>query len=258
MPTAVWRQIIQTRARQLRELVSGGVVIVIARELPLGTTPEQMLWQEIRSVLAAYRRERVARGTCRGKLRCSGYDYRIVLSRPPYGYRYVRGVGAAPGYWEVEELEAAVVRWIFARHARGESIAAISRWLSASGRLTRAGNQRWDRSTVTRILHNPVYQGYAAYAAGGLNGTTRRGHRTSSETRGGNTIPLGGRSMVEEWTLIVVPAIVSAATFALVQEGLVRNGQPRRLHPRHITFPPRLPVAGPAHHDLDKHNREEH
>ena len=78
--------------------------------------------------------------------------------RPPLGTRLT-------GYTSRGELvpaEADVVREVFSRFLRGESLRAIAAWLDEAAVPTRRGG-RWHPSSVRGILSNPRYAGLAVY-----------------------------------------------------------------------------------------------
>ncbi len=137
------------------------------------------------------------------------------MSGAPYGYRYVKKAEHCDAYWEIDELEAQVVREVFARYVeQGTAIGELARWLTERGVRTRKGKTVWDRSTVWAMLRNPAYRGQAAF------GKTKTAERHGAPTR--TTRARGerhGRRLTrhdqpaEKWTLIPVPAIVSDETF---------------------------------------------
>ena len=74
----------------------------------------------------------------------------------PYGYEYTKG-----------ELilipeEASTVRDIYNYHLRGVPLNTIAGLLNSDGIPTKKGG-RWTKQTVDKILHNPVYAGYARW-----------------------------------------------------------------------------------------------
>ena len=117
------------------------------------------------------------------------------------------------------------MREIFRRYAdRGESIAEIARWLSESDVLTRTGKRVWDRSTVWGMLRNPAYQGQAAFGktkVSDRHGSPTRTTRARGERHGRRTVRHD--QPPEEWTTIVVPALISEETFELAQARLQEN-----------------------------------
>ena len=142
-----------------------------------------------------------------------------------YGYRYVKKTEHTEGFWEIDEVQAQVVREVFARYVQdGASIGEIARWLTERGVLTRTGKAVWDRSTIWAMLRNPAYRGQAAFGKtktaerhGGPTRTTRqRGERHGRR-------PTRYDTPAENWTLIPVPAIVTEETFELAQARLQDN-----------------------------------
>ena len=123
------------------------------------------------------------------------------------------------GFPKIVEKEAAVVRDIFARYLRGESLGRIADGLNADGIRTPAGKEKWSPGTVRRILTNEKYKGDArlqkTYVEDFLTKKVR-------ENRG------------ERRQLYVYDshdAIVSMETFELAQRELSRrNGHQGRFH----------------------------
>ena len=77
-------------------------------------------------------------------------------SKIPYGYTY------AGGEFTVNNDQAAVVKDIFIRFIRGESLLAIAAHLNAAATPTATGGQ-WYASTVRYILSNGLYAGAAQW-----------------------------------------------------------------------------------------------
>jgi len=126
-----------------------------------------------------------------------------------------------------------VVRQVFDWVGRERlSIGEVVRRLTAAGERTRSGKTVWDRSTVWGILKNPAYKGTAAF------GKTRAAElRPRLRTqRGRPAQPRRAVSPVDvpptEWIAVPVPALVSEALFATVQEQLAENRQRARLGQR--------------------------
>ena len=211
----------------LEELGRAGVEIVFTREPERSGSPEDELVRQFQGMIAEYERAQIRERTRRGKLHRARGGSQAVMSGAPYGYRYVRKTEHAEGYWEIDELEAEVVREVFRRYTEEQmSIAEIARWLSGRGIPTRTGKAVWDRSTVWGMLRNPAYRGQAAF-----------GKTKMSERHGKPTRPTRGRGErhgrrparhdqpAEAWTLIPVPALVTGEQFELAQERLVENAR---------------------------------
>ncbi len=160
------------------------------------------------------------------------------MSGAPYGYRYVKKSEHMEGFWEINELEASVVREVFDRYVNdGVSIGELARWLTDRGVPTRTGKARWDRSTIWAILRNPAYQGQVAF------GKTKTSERHGGPTR--TTRQRGerhGRRLTrtdqpaEKWTLIPVPPLVTEQTFALAQARLADNKHFARRNTKELTL----------------------
>jgi len=144
----------------LEELARCGVEVCFAKEPERGATPEDELLRQFQGMIAEYERAQIRERTRRGKLHRARTGSQAVLSCAPCGYRYVKKTEHSEGFWEIDELEAQVVREVFARYVdEGISIGEIARWLSERGVPTRKGKAVWDRSTVWAMLRNPAYRG---------------------------------------------------------------------------------------------------
>ena len=183
-----------------------------------------------------------------------------VLSGAPFGYRYVRKNEHADARYEMVAHEAAIVAELFARYVDdGVAIAALARWLSATGVPTRTGKTRWDRSVIWAMLRNPAYAGRACFGKTirtdqpGLNRTARAGR-----TRHPTAYTVTDRPR-EDWLEIRVPALVdrghlaaSAAT-AGRQQALRR---PQQQGPSLLQGLPPAPAADtPTTAGHDHHHR---
>ena len=153
------------------------------------------------------------------------------MSGAPYGYRYRRKTEDAAAYYEIIDVEAAVVRRVFDLYTReGLSIGAITRRLNQGDVPTRKQVGRWERSTVWAMLRNPAYRGTACFGKTAL--APRQRITRPLRLRGG----LAMRNSANherprtEWIEIPVPPLVSEESFALAQENLEQNKRhaPRR------------------------------
>jgi site-specific DNA recombinase len=213
----------------VEELQAGGVEVVFVNR-PVGTTPEDQLLLQVQGVVAEYERAKIAERMRRGRLHAARCGRVSVLSRAPYGYRYIakhRGGGQAA--YEVVEDEAHVVRQIFTWvGVEGCSLKEVVRRLHGQGIRTRTGQARWNPATLWGMLTNATYQGQAGY------GKTRRGERRPQlrPRRGQPEVPKEPQSIYDQPASahipIPVPALVDAAVFAAVQERLAENGRRRR------------------------------
>jgi site-specific DNA recombinase len=195
-----------------------GVSLVFLKA-PTEGTPEDQLLVQFQGMIAEYERAQIAERTRRGKRHKAQQGIMNVLSGAPYGYRYVKKTDSAQAYYEVVEAEAEVVRMIFEAYTiQGLSIYGIAQLLNERQIPTRRPNRRWERSTVWAMLRNPAYEGRACF------GKTKTGPRKRVLR---NRLPTPHTDSQDrprtEWIEIPVPALVSEATFALVQEQLLKN-----------------------------------
>jgi site-specific DNA recombinase len=219
----------------LEELARGGIEVVFAKEPEHSGSPEDELLRQFQGMIAEYERAQIAERCRRGKLHRARAGAVSVLSNAPYGYRYVKKTEHADAFYEIDELEAPIVREIFARYVeQRESIVQIARSLSEQGVPTRTGTPCWGPSTIWAILRNPAYTGQAAYGRRRVTGARAKPLRVTRQ-RGGHS----GRSAYEHvgpehWLRIPVPALINDEQHALAQELLERNG---RLSPRNTRKP---------------------
>jgi site-specific DNA recombinase len=219
----------------LEEFGRVGVEVMFAKEPERSGAPEDELLRQFQGMISEYERAQIAERTRRGTLHRARAGAVAVLSRAPYGYRYVRKSEHADAYLEIDETQARVVREIFDRYARdGESVGQIARWLSERGVPTRTGASGWSQSTIWTMLRNPAYAGRAAYGKTRMVQRRARVTRTTrqrGERHGGQACE---RVDPEQWIHIPVPALIDEDTFALAQQQLVAN---KRTSPRNTRLP---------------------
>ena len=222
----------------LEEFKRGGVEVIFLKGVN-AQTPEEHLLVQFQGMIAEYERAQIVERSRRGKRHAAGRGSISVLCGAPYGYRYVsKREGGGEAAYEIHDEQAMVVRQIFAWVGRDRvSIGEVSRRLKAKAIPSATGKSWWDRATVWGMLKNPAYQGSAAF------GKTRTGPRRPQlrRPRGQAKIPRRICSTYDtkpgEQIPIPVPAIVSEALFAVVQEQLTENrlrGRERKRGARYL------------------------
>jgi site-specific DNA recombinase len=189
---------------------------------PRSDSPEDQMLVQFQGIFAEYEKAQLAERYRRGKAHRARAGSVAVLSGAPFGYRYVRKSAQVGARYEVVAHEAVLVAELFRRYAdAGATLAELARWLSAQHIPTRKGKSRWDRSVVWGRLRNPAYAGRAVFGKtmvvaepAGLNRVARLAGRTTPRP-----IKTVDRPR-EQWVQIAVPALVSAETFARVQQRL--------------------------------------
>ena len=142
--------------------------------------------------------------------------------------------------------EARVVCQVFDWVGRDRvTIGEVCRRLTQAGERTRTGRTVWERSVVGGILHNPAYQGTAAF------GKTRQGPlrprlRRSVVARSNRVARPPTMRCRPPVAPIPVPALVDPALFAAVQEQVQENRRHARRSRRGARYLPRLGALSPV------------
>lgn len=212
----------------LEEWRGCGVQVVFLNH-PISDSPEGQLLLQVQGIVAEYERAQILERSRRGKLHAARHGSISVLTRAPYGYRYVNAGGTGAAAYAIVLEQAAVVRQIFDWVGRDRlSIRAVCRRLQNQGIATPTGQSCWSRGSVWVILKNPAYKGWAAYGKT-CHGPLRPRLRPR---RGGSMQPRHACSVYQvspdQWISIPVPAIVEPALFDTVQEHLVENRRRQR------------------------------
>lgn len=211
-----------------------GVEIIFANR-KIGSTPEDQLLLQIQGVIAEYEREMIMERSRRGKLHKARQDDVSVLSGAPYGYIYVPKTETGPARYEINPVEARVVKRIYRSLVHGKlSMQAIVRRLNADQIPARRGRS-WSRSTVYQILQNPAYTGKAAYRKRQRVKRQRPTKVTLDQQQGYSKQAKSSaktRSR-DDWIFITVPAIVDLEIFEQVQIQLQENKRFARRNTRH-------------------------
>lgn len=142
------------------ELKKQGVTIQYLNHKDDGT-PESHLMLSIQGAFAQYEKAKMLERIRRGRLHCAKSG-RVMLSQPPYGYRYIPKTGQIPGYLEVDPEQAQAVRLIFDSYARGVPVSGVASELKRRG-LRASRGASWPRSTIMKILRSETYAGVWHY-----------------------------------------------------------------------------------------------
>jgi site-specific DNA recombinase len=213
----------------VEEFARAGTEVVFLNR-PIGQSPEDNLLLQLQGMFAEYERARMLERSRRGKRHLARAGVVSVLSRAPYGYRYVgRDAGEGPARFEVVEDKAEMVRQIFGWVGRERvTLAAVCRRLFAAGVPSPAGNARWSRSMVWTLLSNPAYAGQAIF---GKNASVPW-RPPLRPARGRAAVPKRPFRQIlappEQRIRIPVPAIVEAGLFESAQEQLAENRRRNR------------------------------
>ena len=132
---------------------------------PIGDTPEDSLLLQLQGMFAEYERAKVLERSRRGKRHRAQAGAVSVLSRAPFGYRYVtREAGRGAARYEIDEDAARIVRQIFTWVAYERlTLAGVCRRLLSQGIPSPAGHRHWSQAMIHTMLLNPAYAGQAIY-----------------------------------------------------------------------------------------------
>jgi site-specific DNA recombinase len=222
----------------LEELVRSGVEVVFLCN-PRGDDPAGNLLVQVQGMIAEYERAKIMERSRRGKRHAAGRGSVNVLSKAPYGYRYIcKHDGDGQGRYQVMAEEAKVVRQIFEWVGRDRcSIGEVVRRLKRDGVPTRTGRAIWDTSTLRAMLINPAYKGTAAY---GKTRIVPYQPKRIRPLRGKPEIPRRPVTTIvteaEEQIVIAVPALIGEDLFAAVREQLEENRKRSRAHVTGATY----------------------
>lgn len=129
-----------------------------------------------------------------------------VANRACYGY-----ITLPNGELAVNEVEAATVRWIFARYIASDSFGKIATGLEKQGILSPTGKSKWNREAISKLLSNEKYVGSVLLQ---------------------KTMSFAGMQMKNEGELAQAliknhhEAIITAEDFELVQELKIERSSP--------------------------------
>ena len=183
---------------------------------------------QFQGMIAEYERSQILERSRRGKRHRARQGEVSVLSGAPFGYHFIRKTDHSAAYYQIDEEQARIVRWMFELYSvRGLSIGAIARLLNEHAIPTCKRRGRWERSTVWGMLRNPAYKGQACF---GKTTLAPRQRITRPIRMRGGIAPRNSASHErprEDWITIAVPPIVSEETFALAQERLEANKNSR-------------------------------
>jgi site-specific DNA recombinase len=144
-----------------RDLENRGIRVIF-RKLPGEQSPTQNLLINILGSFAEFEREMIADRTRRGRRHKVEVNKQYIGSIPPYGFRYItkNQSDSKTGRLEILPQEAAIIseiyRWV---DEEGLSSQKVVMRLNALGIPTRKGGDKWQTSSVRRILRSQVYIG---------------------------------------------------------------------------------------------------
>src|SRR6201992_175193 len=114
----------------IEEFARHGVETLFVKS-PQGDSAEDQLLVQFQGMIAEYERAQILERSRRGKRHRAQVSEVSVLSNAPFGYRFIRKTDHSAAYYQIDEEQARIVRWMFELYTvQGLSIGAIARLLN--------------------------------------------------------------------------------------------------------------------------------
>lgn len=198
------------------------VQLIFVHNPPTGNTPHDQMLLNLQGVFAEYERTVISDRMQRGRR----YQLQQGHSVPwpaPYGYNYRRASDQQGSRWEINPVQAPVVKQIFAWYTQDElSLDAITRRLNEQ-QIAGPKGGKWQAATVSRLLSQSGYQGIAYYGRkqqdfSGIGQPRKQGIGRLQR-------PRYRQRPTEEWIEVSVPPLVDKVVWQQAQEKRQMNRQ---------------------------------
>ena len=204
----------------LEEVERRGIGVVCI-DRPPSDDPHDHLVVQIRGAVAAYERTLLADRMRRGRQAKLRAGRLLPWTKAPYGYRLPPEHPRDPACVQIDQAAEVIVQERFDSYAAGRvTLHALAVRLTERGVPSPTGRPHWSASAIRGILTSPAYRGRRRVAA---CAPAARRRRSPLEPVGRGVSP--EPCPPEHWITVPVPALVSAETFAPVQQRL-RTNQP--------------------------------
>lgn len=211
--------------RQIKRDVKAAGGRIVFCNVEFEDSPEGDMMFTFLGSYAEYERATIRKRSIDGKMKVLEKGQQPIRGMRPFGYRIVNSVdvlrGEQPadmvGKYLIVEEEARWAREMFARYAAGASLYQIGHWLQDSGVSCIRGGKAWHANTVTGMIRNPVYKGWATYG---------KRQRKVDETRlekGYKRPDFSSHLPEDQWHYIPAPALVDEVVWNTCQERLRDN-----------------------------------
>jgi site-specific DNA recombinase len=221
----------------IEEFNRRGVEVVFLNHA-IGDKPEEQLLLQVQGMIAEYERAKILERSRRGKMLAARSGSVSVLSKAPYGYRYIsKRDGHGVARFEIIPTESKVIIALFEWYALDNcSLSQLCSRLEKEGIPKRSGRLGWDQTAVWDILKEPAYKGEALYGKSRVSEYRPR----LRPAHGQPPCPRRPRSIIptepSQQIMIPVPAIITPELFDAVQEKLADNRSRRRRHEHGVRF----------------------
>ncbi len=220
------------------ELKKNGVKIVFKSSPPSDSAGGALL-EQMQGMFAEYERAQIVERTRRGKTHKARNGHVSVLTRAPFGYKYVSASIVQPAYFEVADSEAHIVKTIFELYVKERmSTRKIRDYLFENQISSPKGNKKWALSSIIDLLKTSAYRGIAYY---GVRVKAEPDPMRLPNCRvrlNGRKSPLRSCRQRDpsEWIPIPVPVIINNDMFELAQSLRKRNSTLSERNTRQVTL----------------------
>jgi len=208
------------QALVMEELEEAGVeVIFVTVSAPKNA--EEKILHGVRGLFAEYERAKITERFRLGKIRKAKSGH-ILTTQPLYGYSYIPRQANRHGYYEINPIEARVVKMVFSWIANdGMTLRGVVKKLHELGIKPRKSKRDvWNTGTLSTMLRHKAYIGEAhwgsSYAVVPEKPLKNEKYKKVKKT---------SRRMKpeEEWIIIPVPAIIEPDLFEKAGRQLKAN-----------------------------------
>lgn len=180
--------------------------------------PENKFTLQVLGAVSQLERAKIIERSMRGKQHKLRAGFLPGNGTSMYGYTYIPKTQTTPGYFEIKETEAKIVRLAFTEYAKGNmSMSTLSRKFEETGVLTKTGKKLWGFSLIKHMLRQKSYTGVKYF------NTMRVVKEYGNPLAGTKTTRKLVHRDKSEWVGIPIPAIITQEIFDKVQERLLWN-----------------------------------
>ncbi len=202
------------------ELREAGIEIIFVT-VPAPRNTEEKIMYGFKGLFAEYERAKIAERFRLGKLRKARNGH-ILTTQPLYGYNYIPKQGDRHGYYEINPIEARVVKMVFSWIGNdGMTLRGVVKKLHELGiRPRKSKRDVWNTGTLSTMLRHRAYIGEAHWGSSYAvvpekplkNEKYKKVKKTSRRMR-----------PEEEWIIIPVPSIIEPELFEKAGRQLKAN-----------------------------------
>lgn len=223
------------------------IALIFIHQPPSGNLAHDQMLLGMQGVFAEYERTVISDRMQRGRR----YKLRQGQSAPwpaPYGYDYIRATEQRGSHWEINPVQAAIVKQIFAWYTQDSwTTHKIAQHLNGQ-EIAGPGGGQWQATAISRILCQSSYRGIAYYGRSqqdfsGIGQPRKQGNGRLER-------PRYQQRPMDEWIEVAVPALVAEPIWQQAQGKRRMNQQNSQRNGRRTYLLRGLLVCGICGHTL--------